>query len=61
LPRFRGRRAYGALLAARLTALRAAGVTLATTHARDHTSAPMLERVGFETQFRYTIYRRDRP
>lgn len=56
LPEFRGRGLYRALLRGRLAALDAMGIELATTHAREHTSAPMLEHLGFETVFRYTMY-----
>lgn len=53
LPRYRGRGLYGALVAARLTHARARGVALATSHAIAATSAPILERLGFETLCRY--------
>jgi GNAT superfamily N-acetyltransferase len=49
LPRFRGRGIYGALVAARLATLRAAGLGLACTLAREASSAPLLERMGFTT------------
>lgn len=52
----RRRGAYRALLAARLARLRARGIGLATTHAREQTSAPILERLGFETMFRWRVY-----
>jgi GNAT superfamily N-acetyltransferase len=55
----RGRGAYRALLAARLARLRALGIGLATTHAREHSSAPILERLGFETVFRHRVYQLD--
>jgi hypothetical protein len=55
----RGRGAYRALLAARLADLRARGIRLATTHAREATSAPILERLGFRTEFRYQIFQFD--
>lgn len=57
LERFRGRGAYRALIAARLQHLALHGVPLATTHARSHTSAPILARAGFATQFRYLVFR----
>jgi RimJ/RimL family protein N-acetyltransferase len=57
----RGRGAYRALLEARLARLRALGIGLATTHARDQSSAPILERLGFETVFRYRAYQLDAP
>jgi ribosomal protein S18 acetylase RimI-like enzyme len=56
LPAFRGRGLYRALIAARLRHLRQRGVQLATTHTREATSAPILERLGFETQFRYRVF-----
>lgn len=57
----RGRGAYRALLAGRLARLRELGIELATTHAREHSSAPILERHGFETVFRYRVYQLDAP
>ena len=59
LPAFRGRGVYRALIDHRLARLRERGVTLATTQARELTSAPILERLGFETLFRGRVYRRD--
>jgi GNAT superfamily N-acetyltransferase len=56
LPDYRGRGVYRALLAGRLAALRQVGMPLATTHAREQTSAPMLDHLGFETVFRYELY-----
>ncbi len=56
LPAFQGRGAYRALLRSRLDALRERGVDLATTQAREHTAAPMLEHFGLETVFRHTLY-----
>ena len=53
LPRFRGRGAYRALVAARMAFAHEAGVRLATSHARSDTSAPILERLGFETLCRF--------
>jgi len=53
LPTFRGRGLYRALVAARMQHARAHGVQLATSHARADTSAPILERLGFETLCRY--------
>jgi GNAT superfamily N-acetyltransferase len=49
----RGRGIYRALVAVRLAFLRERGMTFAVTHARDATSAPMLEHLGFETLYRY--------
>ncbi|MGE3455655.1 MAG: GNAT family N-acetyltransferase [Kofleriaceae bacterium] len=45
----RGRGIYRALLDARLRQAAAVSVTLATTQAREASSAPILERLGFET------------
>jgi GNAT superfamily N-acetyltransferase len=53
LERFRGRGMYRALVAARLAFARSRGVLLATSHAREETSAPILERLGFETLCRF--------
>lgn len=47
LPEFRGRGAYRALLAARLSHAAARGIPLVTTHARRTTSAPILAALGF--------------
>jgi GNAT superfamily N-acetyltransferase len=49
VPRFRGRGLYRALVAARLRHAAEAGLAIATTQARADTSAPILERLGFET------------
>lgn len=54
----RGRGVYRALVAARLAALRARGLAYAVTQAREATSAPMLEHLGFETLFRSRCYLR---
>lgn len=56
LPAFRGCGLYRALLRGRLAALSAMGIELATTQAREQTSAPILEHLGFETVFRYKMY-----
>jgi GNAT superfamily N-acetyltransferase len=48
----RGRGAYRSLVAARLAFLRERGIEYAVTHARESTSAPILEHLGFETLFR---------
>lgn len=48
----RGRGVYRALVGARLRALRDLGIEYAVTQAREATSAPMLEHLGFETLFR---------
>jgi GNAT superfamily N-acetyltransferase len=55
-PEARGRGIYRALVEARLAFLRARGITLAVTHARDATSAPMLEHLGFRTVFPYECW-----
>ncbi len=49
LPAHRGHGLYRALISRRLAAAAASGVPLATTHARETTSAPILERLGFVT------------
>jgi hypothetical protein len=56
LERGRGKGAYRALVAARLAFLRERGVEYAVTHARESTSAPLLEHLGFETLFRSKCY-----
>lgn len=48
----RGRGVYRALVAARLAWLHARGIEYAVTQAREETSAPILEHLGFETLFR---------
>lgn len=57
LPSHRGRGLYRALIEARLADLADQGVPIAVTHAREATSAPILERLGFATEFRYTVHR----
>lgn len=57
LPAFRSRGLYRALLDARLAAVASRGIPLAVTHAREATSAPILERLGFESVFRSFVYR----
>jgi GNAT superfamily N-acetyltransferase len=56
LERFRGRGLYRALVHARLSHARARGISLATTHARESTSAPILEKLGFETVCTIPMY-----
>ncbi|HWO17577.1 MAG TPA: GNAT family N-acetyltransferase [Kofleriaceae bacterium] len=56
LPRFRRRGLYRALALARLAHARARGLELATCHARESTSAPILERLGFATIRRFAHY-----
>jgi GNAT superfamily N-acetyltransferase len=55
-PEARGRGIYRALVDARLSFLRARGITLAITHARDATSSPMLEHLGFRTVYPYECW-----
>jgi hypothetical protein len=52
----RGRGLYRALVRARLADAAARGYTLVTTLAREATSAPILERLGFETACHFTMY-----
>ena len=61
LPRFRGRGLYRALALARLADARARGLELATCHARESSSAPILERLGFATIRRFAMYFSRRP
>ena len=56
LPRFRGRGLYRALVQARLADARARSVALATSHASEATSAPILEWLGFATICRFPMY-----
>lgn len=56
LPAFRRRGVYRAMLAARLAR---ATAPLAVTHAREESSAPILEALGFESMFSATVYRND--
>lgn len=56
LERYRGRGLYRALVHARLAHARARGIELATTHASDATSAPILEKLDFETVCRTPMY-----
>jgi GNAT superfamily N-acetyltransferase len=56
LPSYRGRGLYRALVQARMDHARARGITLATSHARESTSAPILEKLGFETVCRFPMY-----
>lgn len=57
----RGRGIYRALVAARLAFLARRGITLAVTQAREATSAPILEHLGFETVFRSKCFLLERP
>ncbi len=52
----RGRGLYRALVAARLAHCRARDIPLAVTQAREGTSAPILERLGFETVYRFDMF-----
>jgi hypothetical protein len=52
----RGRGLYRALVGARLAFLHGMGIGYAVTHAREETSAPILEHLGFETLFRSTCW-----
>lgn len=56
LPAFRRRGAYRALVTARLADARQRGLVLATTRARESTSVPLLERLGFATVCRFVDY-----
>lgn len=56
LPAFRKRGYYPALVAARLADSAARGLSLATSQARDETSAPILERLGFVTVCRFPSF-----
>jgi GNAT superfamily N-acetyltransferase len=53
----RGRGIYRALLDERLRHAAELGFSLATTQAREATSAPILEKLGFETLFRSRMYK----
>ena len=54
---FRGRGIYRALIDERLRDAAARGLTLATTQAREATSAPILDKLGFETLYRSRVYK----
>ncbi len=56
LPRFRNKGVYRALLDARLRDAARRGIALATTQAREETSAPILDRLGFETVCRFPVF-----
>ncbi len=53
----RGRGIYRALIDERLRDAADLGFTLATTLAREATSAPILDKLGFETLFRSRVYK----
>ncbi|MEO7734287.1 MAG: GNAT family N-acetyltransferase [Kofleriaceae bacterium] len=57
----RGRGIYRALIDHRLGQIRALGLPLAVTQAREATSAPILEALGFETVYRSRMYLQDDP
>lgn len=52
----RGRGLYRALVAARLALARQRGIELATSLAKSDTSAPILERMGFEAYCKLDVY-----
>jgi hypothetical protein len=54
----RGCGVYRALVSARLAFLQGRGIEYAVTQAREASSAPMLEHLGFETLFRSKCYLR---
>jgi GNAT superfamily N-acetyltransferase len=56
LPAHRGHGLYRALVLARLGHARARGIGLATSHARELSSAPILEHLGFDTICRFPRY-----
>lgn len=56
LPAYRGRGLYRALVQARLAHAAARRIGLATSHAREETAAPILERLGFATVARFPLY-----
>lgn len=57
LPAVRRHGVYRALLDARFVDIAARGIPLAVTQAREETSAPILEALGFESLFQSFIYR----
>jgi GNAT superfamily N-acetyltransferase len=57
LEAYRGRGVYRALLDARVRHAAELGFTLATTQARESSSAPILDKLGFETLFRSRVYK----
>ena len=56
LPRFRQRGIYRALVAARMARLCELGIRYAATHAREATSAPILEKLGFASVYRSKVF-----
>lgn len=61
LPAFRGRGHYAALVAARLAESAAEGLEIATSQAREETSAPILEKLGFVTVATFPIFTSPEP
>ena len=59
LERFRGEGYYKALIKERLDLILSLGLNLATTGARELTSAPILEKLGFETIYKSEIFQYD--
>ncbi|MFN0246185.1 MAG: GNAT family N-acetyltransferase [Kofleriaceae bacterium] len=59
LPAYRRRGVYRAMLATRLASATSAGVGLAVTQAREESSAPILEALGFESVCSAVIYRNE--
>jgi ribosomal protein S18 acetylase RimI-like enzyme len=59
LPAFRGRGLYRALVTERLRYAAEREIPFATSHARANTSAPLLERLGFETLCRFPVFTND--
>ncbi|WP_309892208.1 GNAT family N-acetyltransferase [Archangium sp.] len=59
LPAFRKRGLYRALVTARLRFAAERRIPFATSHARASTSAPLLERLGFETFCRFPVFSND--
>jgi predicted acetyltransferase len=56
LPAFRRRGLYRALVASRLGYAAERGIPFVTSHARASTSAPLLERLGFETVCEFQLF-----
>lgn len=54
---YRGRGIYRALVDERLSDAATLGFSLATTQAREATSAPILDKLGFETLYRSRVYK----
>ncbi|MCA9562640.1 MAG: GNAT family N-acetyltransferase [Myxococcales bacterium] len=59
LPAYRGQGTYRAMITARLRFLAQNGYQQAFTAARGSTSAPLLERWGFHTQYEYDMFQLD--